>query len=397
MQRVLYVSGSLGLGHVVRDLVIARELRALRPDVEISWIAADPATEILAAAGEQLHPATADYANDNEPAERAARGGSLNLLAYLTRASKDWRTNVETIARITSDEHFDLVVGDETYELVVGYMRKPELKRAPFVMIYDFIGLDAMTANPVEWFGIYMWNRIWSIGFKQGLEPVFDRGLFIGEEADVEDKPFGPLLPNRREWAQAMCTFVGYVLPFDPSALEDRARIRERLGYGEGPLVVCAIGGTAIGAELLDLCGRAHAELAKRLDGLAMLLVCGPRLEADALETHPGVQVRSYVPDLYEHFAACDMAIVQGGGTTTLELTALRRPFIYFPIDGHFEQAQVARRLERHRAGVRMSLSGTRPHDLAEQVVAALESEPSFAPVPVDGGRRAAELIAELL
>lgn len=397
VKKVLYVSGSLGLGHIKRDLVIARELRALSPDVDIVWIAADPASALVEEVGERLHPGAASYANDNEPAEKAARGGQLNLLKYLMKASKDWRKNVETFDRISADGHFDLVIGDETYELNVGFMKKPELKRSPYVMIYDFIGLDAMTSNPMEWLGIYMWNRIWSKDFRTGREPVHDRALFIGEEEDVADKPFGPLLPGRREWARALCEFVGYVLPFDPSDLQDRSSLRARLGYGDGPLIVCAIGGTAIGKELLGLCGQAFVHLEERLNGLKMLLVCGPRLEAEALEVPDGVEVRRYVPNLYEHFAASDLAIVQGGGTTTLELTALQRPFIYFPIEGHFEQAQVAQRLDRHNAGVRMFLSETSPRDLAEQAVTTLESEASFAPIPVDGGRRAAQLIAELL
>ncbi|MDH3816364.1 MAG: glycosyltransferase [Acidobacteriota bacterium] len=397
VRKILYISGSLGLGHIKRDLVIARELRAVCPNIEISWIAADPATALIEEAGERLHPEAANYANENEPAEEAARGGQLNLLKYLMKASKDWRENVETFDRITTEEHFDLVIGDETYELNVGFMKKPELKKSPYVMIYDFIGLDAMTSNPMEWLGIYMWNRIWSKDFKKGRDPVHDRALFIGEEEDVPDKPFGALLPGRREWARALCEFVGYVLPFDPADLQDRSTIRARLGYGEGPLIVCSIGGTAIGKEFLNICGQSFAHLEQRLDSLRMLLVCGPRLAAEELEVPDGVEIRGYVPDLYEHFAASDLAIVQGGGTTTLELTALKRPFIFFPIEGHFEQAQVARRLERHKAGVRMNLSETSPQDLADQVLATLQAGGSFAPIPVDGGRRAAELIAEMI
>ena len=58
------------------------------------------------------------------------------------------------------------------------------------------------------------------------------------------------------------------------------------------------------------------------------------------------------MPRLYEHFAACDVAVVQGGGTSTLELTALRPPFVYFPLEGHAEQTLVvAKRLARQGAG----------------------------------------------
>ena len=64
---------------------------------------------------------------------------------------------------------------------------------------------------------------------------------------------------------------------------------------------------------------------------------------------------------------------MQGGGTTTLELTALGRPFLYFPLQGHFEQeVAVSERLARHRAGTKMRFSETTPGSLAETVVAHL-------------------------
>jgi hypothetical protein len=52
--RVLYISGSVGLGHARRDLAIARELRRLDPGVEIAWLAGDPARQVIAEAGEML-------------------------------------------------------------------------------------------------------------------------------------------------------------------------------------------------------------------------------------------------------------------------------------------------------------------------------------------------------
>jgi predicted glycosyltransferase len=50
--RVLYISGSIDLGHARRDLAIARELRRLDPEVEIMWLAGDPARHLIAEAGE---------------------------------------------------------------------------------------------------------------------------------------------------------------------------------------------------------------------------------------------------------------------------------------------------------------------------------------------------------
>jgi hypothetical protein len=77
------------------------------------------------------------------------------------------------------------------------------------------------------------------------------------------------------------------------------------------------------------------------------------------------------------------LAVVQGGGTTTLELTALRRPFTYFPLEGHFEQnLVVAKRLARHGAGERLLYSETMPEMLAETVIGQLGREASWPPIP---------------
>jgi UDP-N-acetylglucosamine:LPS N-acetylglucosamine transferase len=104
------------------------------------------------------------------------------------------------------------------------------------------------------------------------------------------------------------------------------------------------------------------------------------------------------VPNLYEHFAACDLAVVLAGGTATLELTALRRPFIYFPLEQHFEQQfHVARRLRRHGAGVRLDYSATSPQVLATTILDNLGSRPQYPPIATDGATRAANILARHL
>jgi predicted glycosyltransferase len=60
-KKVLYISGSLGLGHITRDLAIANELRTQNNDIEIAWLAAHPASMMIAQAGERLLPEAAQY------------------------------------------------------------------------------------------------------------------------------------------------------------------------------------------------------------------------------------------------------------------------------------------------------------------------------------------------
>lgn len=120
----------------------------------------------------------------------------------------------------------------------------------------------------------------------------------MGELEDVQDERFGFLLPNRRDWARARCNFLGYIIRFDPRDYEGKGKIREKLGYGDENLVVCSIGGTSIGKEMLELCGQAYSIMKKDIPDLRMVLVCGPRLSPESLRVPQGINVRGYVPDL---------------------------------------------------------------------------------------------------
>jgi predicted glycosyltransferase len=221
--------------------------------------------------------------------------------------------------------------------------------------------------------------------------------LFVGEPEDVPNRRFGPILPNCQELARKTCEFVGYILPFDPETYRDKSKIRDRLGYGKEPLVVCSIGGTSVGKELLELCGQAYLVARRAVPDLRMVMVCGPRLAPELVAAPDGVEIKAYVPSLFEHFAACDLAVVQGGGTTTLELTALRRPFLYFPLEEHSEQQiHVAGRLARHGAGIKMLYSQQNPQTLADRIVSSLDQDVTCSHIDTDGAQKVARIVASL-
>ena len=129
-----------------------------------------------------------------------------------------------------------------------------------------------------------------------------------------------------------------------------------------------------------------------------MVLVCGPRVPPGSMKVPDGVEVKGFVPNLHEHLAACDLCITAGGATTTLELQALDRPFLYFPLEGHFEQeTDVGGRLRRDGAGVEMRFSRTTPESLAAAVTGNIGKKVSYPKPPLDGSKKAAEIITRVL
>ena len=158
------------------------------------------------------------------------------------------------------------------------------------------------------------------------------------------------------------------------------------------------VGGSGVGRSLLQRVMAAFPEAKRRVPELRMIVVAGPRIDPASLPAHDGLEVRAYVPDLYRHLAACDLAVVQGGLTTSMELTANRRPFLYFPLRHHFEQnTHVRHRLERYGAGRRMDFETAGPDVIAEAIAEEIGREVDYRPVETGGAAVAAARIAELL
>jgi hypothetical protein len=390
MSRLLYFSGSMGLGHVTRDVAIADEVRAVRSDTEIDWIATSPAREYLTERGEKVLPVSEMWGDPTGHAEilaRKARG--LNLTNWVLGLRKNWARTGQISLDLMESGEYDVAIGDEAYDLAIAFAGGGGPPACPCFILYDFLGMDAMSWNPFERLVVMILNRKWVTDPRGLYQPVF-----LGDLEDIPSRAFGPFLPDRRAWAERHALLVGHVLCFDPEEYRDRSVVRARLGYDPEPLVLVATGGTAVGGELLRLCLEAFPLAREQVPGLRMVLVCGPRLSPIDTDLPEGVELRGYVPKLYEHFAACDLAIVQGGGTTLLELTALNRPFIYFPIAKHFEQMiHVAWRQERLGAGIKLMQRDTSAARLGSLVATEVGREVEYPPLPLDGAERLAEVV----
>jgi len=398
-RRALFVSSAIGLGHVQRDLAIAREMRKLESDLEIDWFTVHPASAYLEREGERLHPITARLANESRHFE--ARAGEHDLQAFFALRTMDevMARNFLIFVELLEQEHYDLVIGDEAWEVDYHYHENPELKRQPFVFLTDFVGCLPMeegnereaflcadrNADDIEHVARYPWIR--------------DRSIFVGNSEDVPDLPFGPGLPQIREWTKRNFAFTGYALPFDPVQLADTDALRSRHDYrSDEKLVIAAVGGTAVGQPLLRRIADAFPLMKRQVPELRMVLVAGPRVPRSALPEHAGLEVRPYVHNLFEHLACSDLALVQGGLSTCMELVATQRRFLSFPLERHFEQCiHVTHRLHNYGADCAVRFHEVTTEALAERALAAMHSPVAYRPVETDGAARAARQILAVM
>ena len=399
-RRVLWLSSPIGLGHIQRDLAIARRLREQNPDVVVDFLAGDPADRVVRHWGERVHPATRLLQNETAHFEGWAADHELHAFNALWDMDEIMTANFMTLADVVERDRYDLWIGDEGWDLDYFLHENPELKRAPYAFLTDFIGLLPMREDRTSTEFIRCWEKnAENIDHLRRHPDVRDLSILVGDEEDVLDREFGPDLPNMRQWAREHFRFSGYTFHFDPRALPERAALRAQLGYRSDERVILAsVGGTRVGRGLLRKCAEAFTLIAAQIPESRLVLVGGPRLTEMEPAWGPRVEVRDYVPDLFAHHAAADLAIVQGGLTTTMELAALRTPFLYFPLRHHFEQQlHVARRLDRLGAGIRLDFEHTSPEALGAAMLEHLGKPVHSAQMPLDGTDRAARLIAGLL
>ena len=394
-KRALYVSSPIGLGHAQRDAAIADELRKLHPDLEIDWLAQHPVTRVLEARGERIHPASAHLANESGHIESESAEHDLHCFQAIRRMDEILLANFMVFHDLVRDEDYDVWIGDEAWELDYYLHENPEQKRAAYVWLTDFVGwLPMSDGGDRESFVTADYNAE-MIEHIARFPRLRDRAVFVGNPEDIVPDSFGPDLPVIRDWTEQNYDFAGYVTGFDPGDLGDR----EALGYRDDERVcIVTVGGSGVGAHLLRRVIDAFPAAKERLPDLRMIVVAGPRIDPAALPLHDGLEVRTYVHDLYRHLAACDLAVVQGGLTTSMELTANRRPFLYFPLRHHFEQNfHVRHRLSRYGAGRCMDFETDGPDEIAAAIADEIGREVDYRPVETDGAARAAGLIAELL
>jgi hypothetical protein len=277
-KRVLFLSSPIGLGHARRDLAVADALRELRPEVTVEWMTQHPVTAALGARGERVHPACDWLANESQHVESEAGEHDVHVFQALRSMDEILVANFMVFRDVLESEQYDLVVGDEAWDVDHFLHEHPQLKRAPFVWMTDFVGFLPMPdGGEREAFLTADYNAE-MIEHVEGHPRVRDRSIFVGDPDDIVPEGFGQGLPSIREWTQAHYDFAGYVTGYDPVETADREALRAELGYGPDECVcLVTVGGSGVGGHLLGKVIDAYPEASDLVPGLRMVVVTGPR------------------------------------------------------------------------------------------------------------------------
>ncbi len=398
-KKALYLSSPIGLGHARRDLAITRELRLHHPGLQVDWLAQDPVTRFLEAHGERVHAASAVLENESTHIESEAGEHDLNAFQAIRHMDEILIANFMTFQEVLEQEPYDLVIADEAWDVDHYWHEHPDLKKAQIAWLTDFVGWVPMPEGGCQEALLTADYNAEMIGHVEDHPQLRDRAIFVGNPGDIVALEFGPDLPAMREWIPDHFDFCGYALGHHPDQLEPRQELRHQFGWDDDEKIcVVTVGGSGVGSSLIERVLAAYPIAKRQVPELRMILVTGPRLDPASFILPSGVTAHGFIPDLDRLLAACDLAVVQGGLTTTMELAAAGTPFLYFPLRNHFEQnVHVAHRLEQYGAGRKMIYDQSDPDHIAHCMLAELVSPRQPRPVESDGASRAAAMLAELL
>jgi predicted glycosyltransferase len=378
-RRVLFYShNGVGLGHLQRQLDLARGFRARHPESAVLLVTGSHAASMFE------FPEGIDFVK-------------LPSLAMVDRY-RNWRPRdlplpIDDVVRLRTE------ILEQTVE-----------RFAPELLVADF-----MPAGPYGELlpALDALERVGGCavaGFRDVIDdPAFVRDLW--EETDVYDtleRSYDAICvygdPLTVDFARAYgldddlhsrlhyCGYLGR-----PPRREAEAVGRER------PFVLASCGGGADGFPLLEAFVSAAAELRRELGG-TWLAVSGPLMPyADHLrlgllgEAH-GVSVERFVPELRAQAALADCVIAMPGYNTVCDILSHGLRAVVVPRNGPSrEQSLRAARLQEWglaRVVTRDQLDGA---ELALAVREALAADaPPAAPVPLDGIERALDVFDEV-
>lgn len=301
MRILFYAINGIGIGHLVRCLILAKEIVKRNPDTKVLFVTNSPFTELI-------------------------RNGGFEFV-QLPLNKKDPIARFNTGQKLIDAENYNSI-----FKKVVGNYN-------PDVMVWD---------NRVE-------EEI--VRFSDGLGV---KNILILRKYDNETlkefitSGFGDyfcsiIVPHQKEEFQYCCPeiykkiekekkyiFTGPITRIFDSNQFEADNLKEKYGVKEGDFViVCTFGGGGHKAStpaLMREVYKSYDMLKKRIKNLKLIFVTGPFFDGKIGKKGDTISVK-FEPNLMQLMRLSSIAISQGGYNTVNEAITTRTPTLFVPIE----------------------------------------------------------------
>lgn len=384
--KILWAVSSVGKGHIMRDLAIVNQLKILA-DVDIDWLAPDPAGNFLSNRGYNVLECSSRLAGSGKIYEQVFSGCTeeFNLMEYTRADTQLHKHDFKISASAWKENNYDVIIGDEAFWLLTGFASRWEKKPAPFIFLTDFIGTKAIRSSLRDLFTAWFNNLKFSFSH---MGP--DLYLYVGDAEEIPDENLGLVLPGRRKWAQKHCRFVKPIVGFDPDAIQGKRELRKKFDLPEdSKLFLATIGPEGKYEQRIEIIEQVFENLKSDFPD-AYFIITG-----SGVGSKEWIHYHHFLDNLYQYFAVSDFVITQSGYGKVTELSALGIPFIAIPLDYHFEQEYVmGHRLDHYGVGKLITMRDHNPQGIAKIVHRLMNME--MVEVKVDTGTEVANIILNL-
>ncbi|MEB2793265.1 MAG: hypothetical protein G5Z42_01045 [Caldisphaeraceae archaeon] len=120
-KKVLYISSSVGLGHVTRDYRLSKLLGA-----NVTWVSAGRAVEYLKKKNQRIHEASYMQRDIGNEFSKAIKGCKLSVNPFnAIGIYKALKHNANVLSNYINVDDYDLLIGDEPWEFLMSGIETP--------------------------------------------------------------------------------------------------------------------------------------------------------------------------------------------------------------------------------------------------------------------------------
>jgi uncharacterized protein (TIGR00661 family) len=348
--KVLMMPCGIGMGHTSRCISLAKKLN--EKNVEVVFASYGSGYEMLKEHGAYKTAKLPDI-------KFYGSNGGLDI-KYTAKKSVDapfiFLKSIYYESKIIKKFKPDVIVADAHYSVPI----TAKILRIPCILITNELTLNFSELYPEEKTMEYLEN-----GLKRFINDVSKqcRAILIPDIENSIEIP--PKLKGKT-------IFTGPFLKQNPTEMDDKKKIRQKLGFKENEkIVLVTVGGSEFGKKLLKLIYKASDQI----DCDKMIMITGPQINSDFIPDNDKIIKKKFLENIMEWMKLSDIIISLAGHATTMEIASLGIPNILIPIENHSEQLKNASAMEQNGISQVRKINEINPEDIAHDINNILKDE----------------------